>query len=58
MERLPDDPNRRTARLAGWRAVAHAIREVNDYDHPITAHLTAERPIPSYNKHEDWLSLP
>jgi hypothetical protein len=50
------DPELRQARLDGWRRVALGIRDADDYDHPRTAHLTAERPIPSYYQDEDWLS--
>ena len=38
-------------------AVAQAIREVDAYDHPIAAHLAAERPIPSHDQDEDWLGF-
>lgn len=51
------DPARRTQRLNGWRQVALAIRDADAYDHPRTAHLTAERPIPSDYLGEDWHTL-
>lgn len=51
------DPELRQRRLDGWRQVALAIKDADNYRHPITAHLTAERPIPSYYQDEDWLDL-
>ena len=51
------DPTLRQARIDGWRDVALAIRDADDYAHPLTAHLTAERPIPSYYQDEDWLTF-
>jgi hypothetical protein len=51
------DPEQRSARIDGWRAVALAIQQADDYDHPRTAHLTAERPIAPYYQGEDWLTL-
>ena len=51
------DASKRSARLAGWRHVALAIRDSDGYRQPITAHLTAERPIASYYQDEDWLDL-
>jgi hypothetical protein len=51
------DPTSVERRLEGWREVALAIRDADAYDHPRTAHLTAERPIPSYFQDEDWLTL-
>lgn len=51
------EPALRQQRLDAWRGVAHAIQEADDYRHPITAHLTNERPLPSYYQDEDWLSF-
>jgi Protein of unknown function (DUF4038)/Domain of unknown function (DUF5060)/Putative collagen-binding domain of a collagenase len=51
------DPDRRQARLDGWREVALTIREADGYDQPRTAHATAERPIAPYYQGEDWLTL-
>lgn len=51
------EPALRAQRLDGWRQVALAIRDADDYDHPQTAHLTAERPIPADYLGEDWHSL-
>lgn len=51
------DEGRRTSRLEGWREVARTIRGADDYNHPLTAHLTNERPIAGYYQDEDWLSL-
>ena len=47
----------REERLEGWRGVAEAIRDADDYRHPITAHLTNERPIADCYQGEEWLSL-
>lgn len=47
----------RDERLRGWRDVALAIQDADDYRHPITAHLTNERPIADCFQGEDWLSL-
>lgn len=51
------DPDRRQQRIDGWREVAAAIREADCYGHPLTAHLTNERPIAPYYQGEDWLSF-
>ena len=51
------DPGLRAARIDGWRQVAHAIHDADDYQHPRTAHLTNERPIADYYQDEDWLDL-
>jgi len=51
------DADLRQNRIDGWREVALAIREADGYRHPITAHLTNERPIAGYYQDEDWLSL-
>jgi len=51
------DPRLRQARLDCWREVAVAIREADAYGHPLTAHLTAERPIPNDDQGETWLTL-
>ena len=51
------DPQLREQRINGWRSVALAIRETNSYRHPLTAHLTNERPLASYYQGEDWLDL-
>jgi Protein of unknown function (DUF4038)/Domain of unknown function (DUF5060)/Putative collagen-binding domain of a collagenase len=51
------EPERRSARIEGWRSVALAIRDADDYSHPRTAHLTNERPIANYYQEEDWLSF-
>lgn len=47
----------RQTRIDGWRDVALAIQDADAYGHPITAHLTNERPIADYYQGEDWLSL-
>ncbi|MFF1571389.1 DUF4038 domain-containing protein [Leifsonia sp. NPDC058292] len=51
------EPQLRERRLAGWRDVALAIQESDDYCHPITAHLTNERPMPADYQDEDWLTF-
>jgi hypothetical protein len=51
------DPDRRQQRIDAWREVAQAIRDIDGYAHPITAHLTNERPLASYYQDEDWLSF-
>ena len=51
------DAARRTDRIAAWRDVALTIRDHDDYRHPITAHLTTERPIADYYQDEDWLTF-
>ncbi|MGN6762630.1 MAG: apiosidase-like domain-containing protein [Leifsonia sp.] len=51
------DAARRADRIAAWRDVALAIRDIDDYHHPISAHLTNERPIAGYYQDEDWLTL-
>jgi hypothetical protein len=51
------DPNRRQSRIDGWRQVALAIVGADGYDHPRTAHATAERPIAPFYQGEPWLTL-
>ncbi|MEN2739641.1 DUF4038 domain-containing protein [Microbacterium sp. X-17] len=51
------DPELRTQRLDAWRNVALAIQEADAYHHPITAHLTNERPMPADFQSEDWLTF-
>jgi hypothetical protein len=51
------DADLRQMRIDGWRDVALAIREADAYRHPVTAHLTNERPIADHYQDEDWLSL-
>lgn len=51
------DPELREARLAAWREVAIAIDEDDDYGHPITAHLTNERPFRAVYQDEPWLTF-
>ena len=51
------EPELRTARLSAWRDVALAIRNADDYQHPLTAHLTNERPMPSDFQDEEWLTF-
>lgn len=51
------EPEHRSARLNGWREVAKAIRQADGYDHPMTAHLTNERPMPADFQDEGWLTF-
>jgi len=51
------DPDRRQARLDGWREVALTIQDADGYNQPRTAHATAERPIAPYYQGENWLTL-
>jgi hypothetical protein len=51
------DAELREMRIAAWRNVAVAIRGADGYGHPLTAHLTNERPIADYYQDEDWLTL-
>ncbi|WP_052226509.1 apiosidase-like domain-containing protein [Microbacterium mangrovi] len=51
------EPDLRDHRIRVWREVALAIQAADDYHHPITAHLTTERPLASYYQDEDWLSF-
>lgn len=51
------DDHLREPRIDNWRNVALAIRDADAYRHPLTAHLTNERPIADYYQDEDWLSL-
>jgi hypothetical protein len=51
------DPDRRQSRIDGWRQVALAIRDADDYQHPRAAHLTAERPLADYYQGEEWLTF-
>jgi hypothetical protein len=51
------DPRLRRSRIDGWRRVALAIRDADDYGHPRSAHLTNERPIADYYQGEDWLTF-
>jgi len=51
------EPQLRSRRLDAWREVAIAISEADGYSHPITAHLTCERPMPSDLQDEPWLTF-
>ncbi|NEN04951.1 DUF4038 domain-containing protein [Diaminobutyricibacter tongyongensis] len=51
------EPATRAQRLAAWRDVALAIQRDDDYRHPITAHLTCERPMPAEFQNEEWLTF-
>jgi len=51
------EPESRTARLNAWRDVALAVRSADDYQHPLTAHLTNERPMPADFQNEEWLTF-
>jgi len=51
------EPELRQSRIDRWREVALTIRDVDGYQHPITAHAAAERPIAPYCQDEDWLTL-
>lgn len=51
------EPEHRQAKLDGWRNVALAITDVDGYDHPLTAHLTNERPIAAYYQGESWFDF-
>jgi len=51
------DPALREERLSGWREVARAIHDADDYRHPITAHLTNERPFRAVYQDETWLTF-
>ena len=51
------EPDRRRARIDGWREVALTIQDADGYNQPRTAHATNERPIAPYYQGEDWLTL-
>lgn len=40
-----------------WRKVALKVKELNSYNHPMTAHYTNERPFASYYQDEDWMDF-
>jgi hypothetical protein len=51
------EPELRRSRLDAWSRVARAIAAADCYSHPITAHLTCERPMPSEFQDEPWLTF-
>lgn len=51
------EPELVAERLDRWRTVAREIRAADEYRHPMTAHATNERPLPTYFVGDDWFDF-